>query len=137
MGKGAAYTKDDDAKLLEVYKDNEGETLIAIAEKAQRYGVCQERDTRALSQHISRLVTPTEDETEDVNPTVAFWESVANAYESKYFGLLDAVIGTASLYKGNVNNSLSLNYRAILKYLWDTVPEMVTSQIEMLEFKEQ
>lgn len=138
MSRGIFYTADENEKLMAVYEDNKNEQLIEIARKAQKYGICTERDERALSQHISKLLEPNaeSEDGDEVDPKAAFWESVAHHFEDKYFSLRQTILWEGRLYKGSHHNSLTLNYRAILKWFWENDPEAITAAIETLEFAE-
>lgn len=137
MSRGVFYTDEEDNRLREVCKDNEGDQLITLARKAQKYGICTERDERALAQHISKLLAPeatTEEGNDEVDPKAAFWESVAHHYEEKYFDLRTVILWKAKLYKGVNHNSLTLDYKAILKWFWQNDPEGISAAIETLEY---
>ena len=134
MSRGAFYTESEDKRLLAVFNDNPGEKLSAIAERAQKYGICTERDTRALAQHIGRITSPeTEEPVDDVDPKAAFWEAVAHHFEDMYLGITKAVLWEARLYKGQHHNSLTLDYKKILKWYWENDPESINAAIEAME----
>ena len=135
MSRGYFYTEDEDKKLMAVLEDSEDSKLIDVARKAQRYGICTARDERALAQHIGKLKQPKEED-EMIPPEEDFYEAIIEAWERLYFGLRSAVLNSASLYKGSERNSLSLNYKEILRWFWRNDSEAISARIEQLEFEE-
>lgn len=139
MARNVFYKKEDDAKLMALWNDNkDGKKFTELAEMAQRYGICPERDRRALAQHISLLVNPKkkEDLPEEMDPDLGAAIHMAEIADDRYRGLLDAIVDSAALYKGKLHNSLALDFRAILRWLWNNEPERIAARIEALELAE-
>ena len=135
MGKGRLYTEEENEKLIAIMADHNGETYSALADRAQRYGVCAERDRRALALHMGILARQDEEDDEPQDPAIAFFEGIAQRYEELYMSLRNTILDTSRLYRGNQRNSLSLDYKAILKWFWENETTAIASRIESLELE--
>lgn len=132
MGRGIWYTPEEDQLLLNVAYDNDALSYTDMAKIAQRYGICAERKTEALSQHIRSLMTPTPEEIQQIE------EYRANRIEGektkeKYKELMHILIDLSTVYGGY---ALHLDYKAINNWLWRNETELVRAKLEAHEYEE-
>ena len=122
---------------MALYEDNSGKKYVELADLALRYGICPSwRDRDALAKHVSVLVN-VKAQPDDVDTEPDVTELIIEGVEkklseltAKYEGLLDAVIGSCSLYEET--NGLKFDYKAIRRWIYHNEPERVSAKIEDL-----
>lgn len=138
MAKNTYYTEEENEILRNIISDHPEATNVDIAKMAHKYGACRHRTNRALEQQIRKLKTPPEaaEEEEAMDPELAIAKKEAKQYREKYEGLLDAIIGKATLFP-NSNKNLRLDYSAIARWIGDNELERVIAKIEDLQLEKQ
>lgn len=139
MARGKYYTDEENAKLIALIEDNPDAKFVEISDKAQRYGICSNRNRDALAGHISELYKAIHDETEEDDieyneefALVLVYEAKYKEYREKYEKVCDAVIGKATLFENNPN-TLKLNFPAIRDWMYTCESQRVLAQIESLQ----
>lgn len=146
MSRGPRYSKEDDAKLMAVYLDHPDEKIIDIAKKAQSYGICSERNTEALRDHISKIVNQEEDDEPDAPQTredieseraintlmINSLEASRDEWKSKYEELLHVVLDTATL---SDYHTLYLDFKEITRWLFKKEPDKTGARLEALHME--
>lgn len=138
MAKNTYYTEEENEILRNIISDHPEATNVDIAKMAHKYGACRHRTNRALEQQIRKLKMPPEvvEEEETMDPELAIARKEAKQYREKYEGLLDAIIGTATLFPNN-DSKLCLTFWRITKWLEENEPERVSAKIEDLQLEKQ
>ena len=146
MSRGPRYSKEDDAKLMAVYLDHPDEKYIDTAKRCQSYGICVDRNTRALADHISKLVNQ-EDEDEPETPQtkedieserainilmINSLEASRDEWKSKYEDLLHVVLDTATL---SDYHTLYLDFKEITRWLFKREPDKTGARLETLQME--
>jgi hypothetical protein len=145
MSRGKFYTSEEDEKLMSICEDMKNDLgekikLVDIAERAQRYGICSERNKDALAQHISVLMTPKppkkDDEEDEDEKTLYDYtiEKELQEYKSKYEDLLRVLFDKASL--NDSKTGLFWNWNALTYYLRTTEPTKYMAKMEELFMNE-
>lgn len=139
MARGAYYTETEDARLKALCEDNEGEKYIDLAFRAQKYGICANRNLDALAQHISQLLNSNQkegfsgdDDNEDSEKMILKKE--LKELKRKYEAVCKAVIDSCVLYKEN-KNALKLDLHAIRNWMSNAEPERVNAKRESLQME--
>ena len=143
MARGPYYTEEQDKALLNLYNDmkktNPKAKNVDVADAAIRYNIagCADRSREGLAQRISFLTNPPKEVKESASQEFDIETEMLRA-ENKELrrrleGILDAVVGQATLYDNNERLGLCLNYPAINSYLWRNETERVNARIEALQ----
>ena len=141
MSRGKFYTAEEDEKLMSICEDmkkdlGEKIKLVDIAERAQRYGICSERNKDALAQHISVLMAPKpskkDDEELDDGKTLYDYslEKENRELKEKYEGLLNVLFKNAHLNERR--SMLFWDLQSLTNYLLVTEPTKYTARMEEL-----
>lgn len=143
MARGPYYTKEEDERLLALWNDlkDQSPTLKEVAVKAVAYGIC-DRNPDAVAQHLAVLLAPKVEEPDDadeaqleIDVEKASISKRASELETKYNGLLHAVVDCASLYEGSLYDGLKYNYKEITRWLTDNEPEKFGAKLEELQMQ--
>lgn len=144
MARGPYYTKEEDERLLSLWGDlkEQEPTFKEVAVKSVKYGIC-DRNPEAIAQHLSALVAPKVEAPKEeafqmeVDIEKAALKQKVSELETKYSGLLHALIGCAELYKGNLYDGLRYNYAEITNWLMSNEATKFGARLEELQLEEQ
>lgn len=138
MSRGPFYSNEEDQALFALYEDNQKMKKRDLAKKAQRYGICVERNVDALAQHISILVSPpSEDDSssnDDVDITTFIFEKKYKDLKSKYESLMQTIIDKATLFE---NGGICFDYKAIWRWIYLNEPERIALRLESLQIESE
>lgn len=151
MAKAPYYTEEQDRALLNLHEDmkaiDPNVKYTDVADNAIRYNIagCGNRSRDGLAQRISFLTTPpkektkkeTEEEQMEFDVETEMLRAELKDCKRRLEGLLDAVIGEAGLYVSKGRAGLSLNYTAIISYLWRNETERVNAKLEALQTEDE
>lgn len=139
MPKGMLYTKEEDDALLAILKDFPDAKFTENAQRAQKYGLCSNRNLNGLSQHLSILSkpsTPEDDGDDDFDLEKAQLNQEITRLKSRLRVLLDAIIGKATLFENNPHY-LKLDYLEINRVIYTEFPTEVAAKLEELYANEE
>ena len=111
-------------------------TNTQVAEKAISYGICKDRTRKAIEVQLSRLANSQKNDStdcEDEQLEFDFQKSVLEAKAEKYESILEATIGTATLWDSNADNpKLKFYIPALYSWLYKNEPEKINARIDAL-----
>ena len=148
MAKGPYYTTEENEHLLSLWEDLKELKLSykEVAEKAQRYGICRNRNTDALAQHIRFLVSEQsqieleeqtcEEVQEEIDIEKAYLKRENANLKKLLDGVVGAVIGKATLFHGPYFDSLKYDYPAITRWFIENMPDEYDARIEELRLND-
>lgn len=140
MPKGMLYTKEEDDALLAILQDFPKAKFTENAQRAQKYGLCTNRNLNGLSQHLSILAKPPVKESESVEDFDLEKAQLNNEVvrlKARLRVLLDAIIGKATLFDKNNSHYLKLDYQEINRVIYTEFPTEVAAKLEELFASEE
>lgn len=143
MSRGPYYSTEDDALLISIIEDMPGAKYIDMARKAQRYGICKNRDMKALASRISKLANPVPSEPDATLSEEDLWITILEKrladVSEKYDRFVWAALHGATLWspdqKGVSSDKvgLKLDIKAIWDFLYKYELEGINARFESLK----
>lgn len=143
MSRNVYYSDEEDAHLLKLWsnmtKDGEDEDVkpTDVAKCAADYGMCPDHTTKAIAEHIRRILRGEKEKNEEDDPEVAILKKDVRELKSELEAVYSATIGRATLYRKETGQkTLHFDLPRMLAFFWNAVPERMNKRIEELSTEE-